>query len=1077
MPPSSGELWGHHLMPQQVAVDCLLPNGLLIPLRCNRDSTIEKVKADLWLEARRQPLFHKLGEQVQYIFVGITQDAELEEFYDETRRLCDLKLFQPILKVIEPKGNREEKMLNYELELEVMTFRRNILTVCQNAVEDRRRNGKHSLALYTYPPDVENSAKLPSHLEEKLQTDNKNFLMCVWVVQSDKSRNKFTLRIPHTAKPNDVIAETIRWRSRKMGRSKEETDRCIDGYSHTYVLKVCGCDLFLFEGYPISQYKYIRECLETKKIPQLMLLTKENVYATIKDTPFHMPSYVQRGIQALNDVQNKTTISMFEVHTNFKMKVHCATYVNVKDVGGKIYVKVGLYHGTEPLCESKLTKESDFNNPRWNEWLEFLYLSDIPRSAKICFSICSIHYALAWGNLQLFDFNTHMLSDKVSLQLWPMPHGLDELLNPLGIPGSNPDKDQPTLEIEFETFSPTLSSPPDTQLEDLAKFATNRDNRQSSLALADDWRHEEEQLLDIIGKDPLSEILEQEKALLWKRRDYCLHQPNSLPKLLSAIKWNDRENVAQLYMLLKQWPTVSPEVALHLLDCSFTDLRVRQFAVHCLEIGISDDKLQRYLLQFIQALKFEPYLDNPLTRFLLKRSLMNQRIGQQFFWHLKSELHHTAMRTRYGLILEAFCRGCGSFMKTLLKQVEALDKLTKLTNVLKASGSNDSMSITGSVCEVKMSKKKPLWMVWENNDPLADLWIKQYTILFKNGDDLRQDMLTLQLISVMDSIWKTAGLDLRMTPYLCLASGQDVGLIEGVRNSATIMKIQEKGGAKATLQLGSKALHNWIRLHNLERYDEAIDMFTRSCVGYCIATFVLGIGDRHSENIMCIEDGRRVPFVLTEDFVYVIARGRDQPQKSEEFKEFQQLCLQAYKELRKQADLIINLLTMMLSCGIPELQSLDDISYVRKTLAVESTEEEAELYFRQQFEAAYKGQWTTKGSPRPDAWNAGRRPVSVLVPEKMELHFSKLLSCHTIIQEEGLQKSSRPQQQPDLALVRESRKAVRDSERELEKMSIGHHIYDRGHEVEKHRNTRSGQVKLRNLTENGRKSQEQHSED
>ncbi|XP_052819619.1 myeloid leukemia factor 1-like [Mya arenaria] len=42
--------------------------------------------------------------------------------------------------------------------------------------------------------------------------------------------------------------------------------------------------------------------------------------------------------------------------------------------------------------------------------------------------------------------------------------------------------------------------------------------------------------------------------------------------------------------------------------------------------------------------------------------------------------------------------------------------------------------------------------------------------------------------------------------------------------------------------------------------------------------------------------------------------------------------------------------------------------------------------------------------------------------------------------------------------VRESRKAVRDSVRELEKMSIGHHIYDRGHEVEKHRNTRSGQV-------------------
>ena len=41
MPPSSGELWGHHLMPQLVIVDCLLPNGVIVPLRCPRDSPLE----------------------------------------------------------------------------------------------------------------------------------------------------------------------------------------------------------------------------------------------------------------------------------------------------------------------------------------------------------------------------------------------------------------------------------------------------------------------------------------------------------------------------------------------------------------------------------------------------------------------------------------------------------------------------------------------------------------------------------------------------------------------------------------------------------------------------------------------------------------------------------------------------------------------------------------------------------------------------------------------------------------------------------------------------------------------------
>ena len=86
------------------------------------------------------------------------QDAEREEFYDETRRLCDLRLFQPILKVVEPAGNKEEKMLNYDIgialglplheldemmnkDVEVLEFRRNILNVTKAAVEERDKDG------------------------------------------------------------------------------------------------------------------------------------------------------------------------------------------------------------------------------------------------------------------------------------------------------------------------------------------------------------------------------------------------------------------------------------------------------------------------------------------------------------------------------------------------------------------------------------------------------------------------------------------------------------------------------------------------------------------------------------------------------------------------------------------------------------------------------------------------------------------------------------------------------------------------------------------------------------------------
>lgn len=49
----------------------------------------------------------------------------------------------------------------------------------------------------------------------------------------------------------------------------------------------------------------------------------------------------------------------------------------------------------------------------------------------------------------------------------------------------------------------------------------------------------------------------------------------------------------------------------------------------------SDDKLHMYLLQLVQVLKFEPYLDCALGTFLLRRALQSKTIGHFFFWHLR----------------------------------------------------------------------------------------------------------------------------------------------------------------------------------------------------------------------------------------------------------------------------------------------------------------------------------------------------------------------------------------------------------------------------------------------------------
>lgn len=61
-------------------------------------------------------------------------------------------------------------------------------------------------------------------------------------------------------------------------------------------------------------------------------------------------------------------------------------------------------------------------------------------SSRTRASVPQEHCPLAWGNVNLFDYKDILVSGKVALSLWPVPHGLEDLLNPIGVAGSNPNK-------------------------------------------------------------------------------------------------------------------------------------------------------------------------------------------------------------------------------------------------------------------------------------------------------------------------------------------------------------------------------------------------------------------------------------------------------------------------------------------------------------------------------------------------------------------------------------------------------------------------------------------------------------
>ena len=74
---------------------------------------------------------------------------------------------------------------------------------------------------------------------------------------------------------------------------------------------------------------------------------------------------------------------------------------------------------------------------------------------------------------------------------------------------------------------------------------------------------------------------------------------------------------------------------------------------------------------------------------------------------------------------------------------------------------------------------------------------------------------------------------------------------------------------------------------------------------------------------------------------------------------FQELCIEAFRVLRRKGNLLMTLFAMMLSTGIPELQDPSDLDHIRKSLCLTQPEPEALNHFLETFKLACDGSRTT----------------------------------------------------------------------------------------------------------------------
>ena len=78
------------------------------------------------------------------------------------------------------------------------------------------------------------------------------------------------------------------------------------------------------------------------------------------------------------------------------------------------------------------------------------------------------------------------------------------------------------------------------------------------------------------------------------------------------------------------------------------------------------------------------------------------------------------------------------------------------------------------------------------NQPQPEL--EEYGIIFKNGDDLRQDQLVLLMIRIMDNLLKEINLDFKFTQYKCIAASTQVGFMEFVTPSIPVRAALAESG-------------------------------------------------------------------------------------------------------------------------------------------------------------------------------------------------------------------------------------------------------------------------------------------
>jgi phosphatidylinositol kinase/protein kinase (PI-3 family) len=307
---------------------------------------------------------------------------------------------------------------------------------------------------------------------------------------------------------------------------------------------------------------------------------------------------------------------------------------------------------------------------------------------------------------------------------------------------------------------------------------------------------------------------------------------------------------------------------------------------------------------------------------------------------------------------------------------------------------------------------------------------RKRSLLYKHSDDLRQEMFAIEFVKACDTILKSCGLDLKLITFRCISVGKNQGFIEWVHGSVPLSELshafadsifgsQKYGGsAKAATgnanadadddedEQSSVAPAGLTKYETLQRWNsdvagqggsgklpnnpiqdylrsfaydpdapymirkEAMATYVKSCAGYSAITYILGVGDRHLDNLLLHQTGhffhcdysfilgndpkKYLPVRMSEDMVNGMG-GRN----SDNFIMFLSLTCAAFLTLRRPENVryLLSMVRMMEGCALPDVETNQTIEAailgIRKRLRLDLSEDEAITFMEKLIEDSF----------------------------------------------------------------------------------------------------------------------------